>query len=67
MACSMELHPVCVLLLLSAGGLIGGLWGMIAALPVFVCLRAAYRVFSAARDHEPPIFSSQTPIQPDKS
>ncbi len=67
MAGSMELHPVAVLLLLSAGGLIGGLWGMIAALPVFVCFRAAFRVFSAARDPQPPIFSTQTLNPRDKS
>ena len=55
MACAMELHPVSVLLLLSAGGLIGGLWGMITALPIFVCLRAAVRVFSASRQIQPKI------------
>ena len=60
MACSMALHPVAVLLLLSAGGLIAGLWGMIAALPVFVCVRAAIRVFSATRESKPTI----SPVQP---
>ena len=35
------LHPVYVLLLLSAGGLLAGLPGMMAAVPCFVCLRGA--------------------------
>lgn len=38
------LHPVYVLVLLSAGGMLGGLPGMMAALPVFVCIRGAGRV-----------------------
>lgn len=38
------LHPVFVLALLSFGGAVGGLAGMMAALPAFVCLRGAYRV-----------------------
>ena len=43
------LHPVSVLLLLSAGGLLGGLPGMVAAVPLFVCLRGAVRVFYETR------------------
>ncbi|MBQ4075032.1 MAG: AI-2E family transporter [Clostridia bacterium] len=43
------LHPVYILLLLSAGGLIGGLLGMVLALPLFVCLRGASRVLYATR------------------
>lgn len=43
------LHPVYILLLLSAGGLIGGLLGMMAVLPLFVCLRGAARVLYATR------------------
>ena len=38
------LHPVSVLLLLSAGGLLFGLGGMMAAVPAYVCLRGAVRV-----------------------
>lgn len=44
MAGATGLHPVYVMLLLSAGGLLGGLAGMILALPAFVCLRGAFRV-----------------------
>ena len=38
------LHPVSVLLLLSAGGLLFGLGGMVAAVPAYVCLCGAARV-----------------------
>ena len=52
----LELHPVSILLLLSAGGLVGGLAGMAAALPAFVCVRGALRVWWATRaDAQPPI------------
>lgn len=44
------LHPVYILLLLTAGGLIGGLAGMMLALPLFVCIRGAARVFYATRE-----------------
>lgn len=44
MAGAVSLHPVYVLLLLTAGGLTGGLLGMMAAIPLFVCLRGALRV-----------------------
>lgn len=44
MAGATNLHPVYVLLLLSAGGLLAGLPGMVAAVPLFVCLRGAARV-----------------------
>lgn len=43
------LHPVYILLLLSAGGLIAGLLGMVLALPAFVCLRGAARVLYMTR------------------
>ena len=43
------LHPAYILLLLTAGGLIGGLAGMMLALPLFVCIRGAARVFYATR------------------
>lgn len=49
MAGATGLHPVSVILLLSAGGLLWGLPGMMLALPVFVCLRGAMRVFFAAQ------------------
>ena len=44
MAGATGLHPVYVLLLLSAGGMLFGLIGMVLALPVFVCVRGAARV-----------------------
>ena len=44
MAGATGLHPVSVVLLLSAGGLLAGLAGMMAALPLFVCVRGALRV-----------------------
>ena len=49
MAGATGLHPVAVILLLSAGGLLWGLWGMMIALPAFVCIRGAARVFYAQR------------------
>ncbi|MBR1584007.1 MAG: AI-2E family transporter [Clostridia bacterium] len=45
MAGATGLHPVYVVLLLSAGGMIGGLPGMMAALPAFLCVRGGVRVF----------------------
>lgn len=39
------IHPAYVLLLLSAGGMIAGLPGMLFSLPLFVCLRGALRAF----------------------
>lgn len=47
MAGATGLHPVYVLLLLTAGGLLFGLLGMVLALPVFVCFRGAARVLCA--------------------
>ncbi|MDD6681666.1 MAG: AI-2E family transporter [Clostridiales bacterium] len=44
MAGATGLHPVSVILLLSAGGLLWGLMGMVIALPAFVCFRGAMRV-----------------------
>lgn len=49
MAGATGLHPVWVLLLLSAGGLLWGLAGMMLALPLFVCLRGAARVLYDTR------------------
>lgn len=46
------LHPAYILLLLTAGGLVGGLVGMMTALPLFVCLRGAARVLYATRASE---------------
>ncbi len=48
------LHPAYVLLLLSAGGLIGGLGGMLLSLPLFVCLRGALRAFRCAAQENTP-------------
>lgn len=39
-----NLHPVWVLLAISAGGILGGVMGMLIALPVVVSLRGAFRV-----------------------
>ena len=38
-----RMHPALVLLLVSAGGLLGGAWGMMLALPAAVALRGAVR------------------------
>lgn len=46
------LHPVYILLLLSTGGLLFGLIGMVLALPVFVCIRGAVRVLWPRPDRE---------------
>lgn len=42
------LHPAYVLLLLSGGGFIGGLAGMLLALPLFICLRSVLRAVQSA-------------------
>ncbi len=44
MAGAVSLHPVYILLLLSLGGLVGGLIGMMAAIPLVVCIRGALHV-----------------------
>ncbi len=50
MAGATGLHPVSVILLLSAGGYLGGLMGMVAAVPAFVCVRGAARVLYETRE-----------------
>ncbi|MBE5787106.1 MAG: AI-2E family transporter [Clostridiales bacterium] len=50
MAGATGLHPAYILMLLTAGGLLWGLAGMMLALPVFVCLRGAFRVLYATRE-----------------
>ena len=50
MAGATGLHPVYILLLLSAGGLLWGLMGMVIALPAFVCVRGAARVLYETRN-----------------
>jgi len=50
MAGATGLHPAAVLVLLSAGGLLWGLPGMMAAIPAFVCLRGAARVMYDTRE-----------------
>lgn len=52
MAGATGLHPVYVLLLLTSGGLLFGLLGMVLALPVFVCIRGAARVLGSSRPPE---------------
>lgn len=52
MADATGLHPVYVLILLSIGGTLGGLFGMVAAVPAFVCVRGAARVLYAAKKEE---------------
>lgn len=48
------LHPAYVLLLLSAGGLLGGIAGMLLSLPLYVCLRGAVRALQcASRENAP--------------
>ena len=48
------LHPAYVLLLLSAGGLLGGIAGMLLSLPLYVCARGAVRALQcAARENAP--------------
>ena len=43
-----------VLLLLSAGGLLGGIAGMLLSLPLYVCARGAVRALQcAARENAP--------------
>ena len=48
------LHPVYVLLLLSAGSLLAGLTGMLLSLPLFVCVRGAVRALQCANQQEMP-------------
>ena len=53
MAGSTGLHPAAVILLLSIGEYLGGLAGMVAAVPAFVCIRGAARVMYETREeHE---------------
>ena len=52
MAGATGLHPASVILLLSAGGYLGGLMGMVAAVPAFVCVRGAARVLYETREEK---------------
>ena len=52
MAGAVSLHPVYVLLLLTLGGLVGGLWGMMAAIPLFVCIRGAVHILYVEKQSE---------------
>ena len=47
------LHPAYVILLLSGGGLLFGLSGMLLSLPAFICLRGALRALQCASLREP--------------
>ena len=44
-----KLSPLTVLLSISAGGVLGGTWGMLLALPVVVSLRGAVRAWRAEK------------------
>ena len=48
MAGATGLHPVYVVLLLTAGGLLMGLPGMMIVLPAFLCVRGGIRVLRTA-------------------
>lgn len=50
MAGATGLHPVYVVLLLSAGGMLLGLPGMVIALPAFLCVRGGARVFRITKE-----------------
>ena len=50
MAGATGLHPVYVALLLSAGGMIAGLPGMMLALPLFLCVRGGARILADSAD-----------------
>ena len=60
MAGATGLHPVYVLLLLSAGGMLFGLPGMIAAIPAFVCVRGAARVLYESRKSPAAFFRKES-------
>lgn len=44
-----KMHPIAVLLCVMAGGAVGGVAGILLAVPVFLCLRAALRVYAQHR------------------
>ena len=48
------LHPAYVLLLLSGGGLVAGLPGMLLSLPLFVCVRGAVRAIQCEKQEDLP-------------
>ena len=52
MAGAVSLHPVYILLLLTAGGLAGGLIGMMVIVPLFVCARGALRIIYVEKQPE---------------
>ena len=60
MAGAVSLHPVYVLLLLTLGGLVGGLWGMMAAIPLFVCVRGAVHILYVEKQSEHLVKISKT-------
>ncbi|MBE5777381.1 MAG: AI-2E family transporter [Clostridiales bacterium] len=49
MAGATGLHPVYVLLLLTAGSMLFGIWGLLFSIPAFICLRSVARVFFRGR------------------
>ena len=52
MAGATGLHPVYVLLLLTAGSMLFGIWGLLFSIPAFICLRSVARVFFRGRQEE---------------
>lgn len=49
-----RLHPVVVLLCIMAGGTLGGMGGILLAVPALLCLRAVVRVYLLSRAAVPP-------------
>lgn len=41
-----RMHPITVLLCVMAGGATGGIGGILFAVPIYLCLRAAFRVYA---------------------
>lgn len=48
-----RLHPVAVLLCITAGGTLGGVMGILLAVPVLLCLRAVLRICTLSRAGDP--------------
>ncbi|MEG0742109.1 MAG: AI-2E family transporter, partial [Clostridia bacterium] len=49
-----RLHPIAVLLCVMLGGMAGGVGGILLAVPLVLCTRAALRVLSLHRPHSAP-------------
>lgn len=48
-----RIHPVAVLLCMTAGGTVGGIWGMLLAVPTLLCLRAMMHICILGRRMHP--------------